>query len=67
MSKSYENLNIWKDSIQLATQLYTVTKQFPKNELFGLTSQIRRATVSISANIAGGSGRPSKKKITVDL
>ena len=60
MAKNFENLKVWKDSVQLASKIYSVTKTFPKDEVFGLTSQIRRAAVSISANIAEGAGRNSK-------
>jgi len=61
MSKSYENLNIWKESLSLVTDIYRVSKSFPRDELFGMTSQLRRAAVSVSSNIAEGSGRGSKK------
>lgn len=61
MSESYKNLKIWKDAVTLASDIYSVTKKFPKEEIFGITSQIRRAVVSVSSNIAEGSSRPSKK------
>lgn len=61
MSQSYENLKIWKEAMELAEEIYKVTKEFPKSEIFGLVSQLRRAAVSISANIAEGSSRGSKK------
>lgn len=61
MAQSYENLEIWKNGIELAELIYFTTKKFPKDEMFGVVSQIRRAVVSISANIAEGSGRNSKK------
>ena len=54
MAKNYENLDIWKKSISLATIIYKTTKSFPKDELYGLISQIRRAAVSVSSNIAEG-------------
>jgi four helix bundle protein len=50
---------IWQDAIALAETCYRLTGQFPRDELFGLTSQIRRASASISANIAEGHGRES--------
>jgi len=60
--KSHEDLNVWKDSINLVTRIYKLTKDFPKTELYGLTNQIRRSAVSIPSNIAEGSGRKSKKE-----
>lgn len=55
----FEKLTVWQSSRRLCGEIYTVTKDFPKEELFGLTDQMRRAAVSISANIAEGSGRNS--------
>ena len=55
----FEKLTVWQSSRRLAGEIYTVTKSFPKDELFGLTGQLRRAAVSVSANIAEGSGRNS--------
>lgn len=60
MSKSFENLKIWKNALDLAETMYRVTRSFPREETFGLTSQLRRAVVSISANIAEGVGRNTK-------
>ena len=59
--ESYKNLIVWKKSMDLAVSIYNLTKLFPKEELYGLTSQIRRASISISSNIAEGSRRGSKK------
>ncbi|MEA2113031.1 MAG: four helix bundle protein [Patescibacteria group bacterium] len=64
MAKTYENLEIWKKGISLATEVYKITNEFPKEEIYGLTSQLRRAVVSISTNIAEGSGRGSAKDFT---
>jgi four helix bundle protein len=61
MAKMYENLDVWKEPTNLAVQIYQVTKNFPKEEIRGITSQMRRASISISSNIAEGSGRKSKK------
>lgn len=61
MAKMYENLEAWKEATNLAVQTYQVTKGFPKQEIFGITSQLRRASISISSNIAEGAGRRSKK------
>ncbi|MGA1847606.1 four helix bundle protein [Deferribacter abyssi] len=60
--KSHKDLDVWKKSMDLATEIYKITKSFPKEEMYGLTSQIRRAVVSISANIAEGAARNSKKE-----
>src|SRR3990172_3406636 len=54
---SYKDLHVWQDAMTLAEQCYRLTKHFPKSELFGLTSQIRRAVTSVPANIAEGHGR----------
>jgi len=56
MAKSFEQLDAWKHAINLAVELYQITNKLPKNEIYGITSQIRRAVVSISSNIAEGSG-----------
>jgi len=57
----YKKLLIWQKSISLVTIIYRSTKKFPKEEIFGITSQIRRSSVSIPSNIAEGSGRESNK------
>ena len=57
---SFERLNVYQDSLNLASDIYILTESWPKTEIFGLTGQIRRATVSISLNIAEGSGRTKK-------
>ena len=54
----HRNLTIWKEAMALVNDVYTTTKTFPKDEVWGLTSQIRRAGVSIASNIAEGSKRP---------
>ncbi|MEI9475770.1 MAG: four helix bundle protein [Deltaproteobacteria bacterium] len=61
MAKMYENLEAWKQATDLAIRIYEVTEAFPKKEIFGITSQLRRAAISISSNIAEGSGRKSKR------
>lgn len=58
---SFENLLVWQKSIKLNVMIYKFTKTFPKEEMFGLTAQMRRSSVSISSNIAEGSGRHSAK------
>ena len=55
--KDFRQLKVWEKSHQLALGIYKVTKEFPKEELYGLTSQIRRASMSIPTNIAEGCGR----------
>ena len=55
--KSYRDLRVWQHAMALAEVCYRLTRDFPKEELFGLTSQIRRAAASIPANIAEGHGR----------
>ena len=55
--KNYRQLNVWSRSHQLTVEVYQATKTFPKDEMFGVTSQIRRAAASIPANIAEGCGR----------
>jgi four helix bundle protein len=57
MLKNYKELIVWQKSYQLCIDIYRITKDFPKEEKFGLTSQIRRAVVSIPSNIAEGYGR----------
>ena len=58
-AKSFQELGVWRKSHALVLEVYKLTKDFPKAELYGLTSQIRRAAISIPANIAEGFGRQS--------
>lgn len=58
---NYKELKIWQKSVDLAVKIYDLTRDFPKEELYGLTSQLRRSALSIPSNIAEGSGRNSKK------
>jgi four helix bundle protein len=62
MGRSYKDLVAWQKSMDLVTATYRATAGFPKDELFGLTSQLRRAAVSIPSNIAEGQGRLSEKE-----
>jgi len=57
MLKNYKELKVWQRSYQLCLEIYKITKRFPNEERYGLTSQIRRAAVSVSSNIAEGYGR----------
>jgi four helix bundle protein len=59
--KLFEELPVWKDARKFANKIYNLTKKFPKEENYGLSSQITRATVSIGSNIAEGFDRYSKK------
>ncbi|MDO8183605.1 MAG: four helix bundle protein [bacterium] len=58
---SYKDLIVWQKAVSLSVATYELTKQFPKEELFGLTSQMRRCSISIPSNIAEGRFRGSKK------
>jgi four helix bundle protein len=58
---SFQKLDIWKRSIELSVRIYQLTSTFPDTEKFGITNQLRRATNSIGANIAEGTGRKSEK------
>jgi four helix bundle protein len=60
--QSYRDLRVWQEAVKLAEICYRLTKIFPKEELYGMTSQIRRASVSIAANIAEGYGRKHQKE-----
>jgi len=62
MLKNYKELKVWQKSYELCLEIYRITAKFPKEERYGLTSQIRRAVVSIPSNIAEGYGR----KTTLD-
>ena len=60
--QDFRNLKVWQKSHRLALQVYAMTANFPKTEAFGVTSQARRAAVSIAANIAEGSARGGDKE-----
>ena len=58
----YQNLRVWQDSRQLVLEVYRCTRLFPREEVFGITAQMRRAAASIPANIAEGSERNSRRE-----
>ncbi|MGQ0634788.1 MAG: four helix bundle protein [Planctomycetaceae bacterium] len=58
----YRDLNVWQDAHRLVLKIYQMTQRFPRDEQFGLTSQLRRAAASVPANIAEGNGRGSSKE-----
>lgn len=61
---NFRKLKIWKKAINLATVIYEVTQHYPKEEMYGIVSQMRRSSVSISSNIAEGAGRKSRKEFS---
>ena len=56
---NHKNLEVWKRSIELISQIYSITENFPKKEMFGLSNQMRRASISIASNIAESASRKS--------
>ena len=58
--QSYRGLRVWKEAMTLGERCYRLTREFPKDELFGMTSQIRRSAASVPANIAEGYGRGTR-------
>jgi len=59
---NYRDLDVWKRSVDLVVDVYTLTREFPRSELYGLTDQLRRAASSVPANIAEGNGRLYRKE-----
>jgi four helix bundle protein len=59
---THKDLDVWKAAMELAKLVYLITSKFPKEELYGLTQQIRRSAVSIPSNIAEGAARNSRKE-----
>lgn len=59
---NHKKLDVYKESINLVANIYTITENYPKSELYGLTSQMKRAAVSVSSNISEGAARFSKKE-----
>jgi four helix bundle protein len=60
--RTHKDLDVWKDSISFGTKIYRVTTTFPKEEIYGITSQIRRAAISILSNIAEGAARKTSNE-----
>jgi four helix bundle protein len=60
--RSHKDLNVWQLSMELVTDIYRLTETFPKEEMYGLSNQMRRAAVSVPSNIAEGAARNSKKE-----
>ena len=60
--RSYQDLVAWQKAMDLVTEIYRVSHEFPREEIFALTNQLRRAAVSIPSNIAEGQGRSSRKE-----
>ncbi|MCP5277134.1 MAG: four helix bundle protein [Thiobacillus sp.] len=63
MRRSHRDLRVWQEGISLVEDAYRLTSSFPRDEIYGLTSQIRRAAVSVPANIAEGSARKGTKEL----
>ncbi|TYB33450.1 MAG: four helix bundle protein [Flexistipes sinusarabici] len=62
MEKPHKKLKAWQKSVEFCVKIYEITEKFPKDELYGLTSQIRRAALSVPSNIAEGAARNSSKE-----
>ena len=60
--KNYRDLKVWQQAMEVVVECYSLVKQFPSQELYGLTSQLRRAAISVPANIAEGHGRAYTKE-----
>lgn len=62
--RDYKDLIVWQNGIDIVSKIYSITDHFPKNEIFGLTNQLRRASVSVPSNIAEGHIRDSDKEFS---
>ena len=60
--KTHKDLNVWKEAIRLAKQIYLITRKLPDDEKYGMSSQLKRSAISIPSNIAEGAGRNSIKE-----
>jgi four helix bundle protein len=63
MGGTYRDLKVWQSAMELTVKVYRVSQKFPTYELYGLSSQLRRAVVSVASNIAEGKGRSSNKEL----
>jgi four helix bundle protein len=63
MSGTYRDLKVWQAAIEMVPEVYCLTRGFPREEVYGLTSQLRRAAVSVASNIAEGKGRSSDREL----
>lgn len=63
VSTDYKQLDVWRRAMKLVREIYDCTRSFPRDEIFGLSSQMRRAAVSVASNIAEGKGRYSQKEL----
>jgi len=59
--RTHKDLDVWKEAVEFVEEVYKITAHFPKEEIYGLTPQIRRSAISIPSNIAEGAARNSKK------
>ena len=62
LMKTHKDLDVWKRSLEFVTDIYKISRNFPKEEMYGITSQIRRSAVSIPSNISEGAARSSDKE-----
>ena len=63
MGGTYQDLRVWRNAMELTVNIYLATRKFPAEETYGLSSQLRRAAVSVPSNIAEGKGRSSDKEL----
>ena len=61
MAQAFQDLTVWQRAMELTEAVYSLTQTFPKDEIYGLTSQLRRASISIASNIAEGRGRATDR------
>jgi len=67
MAGTYQDLRVWRSAMELTVNAYRATRKFPPDEMYGLSSQLRRASVSVPSNIAEGKGRSSDKELLLFL